>query len=322
MKKFVLLPVCLLASTLMCFAGKGDKKEKTKPTTVEDAEVLRMKYVDSVEQAMKYETGHVVLKGGNATLNVPGGFKFLNAEQTQFVLTDLWGNPRQPDVLGMIFPQDGSPFQDSSYVFVVSFENMGFVKDHDAEDIDYDKMLKDMQAEEKGDNEAREKEGYPSVHIAGWAQKPFYDKERKVLHWAKDLQFGNKEDHTLNYDVRVLGRKGVLSLNAVASINELPVVKKDIDKVLNMASFTDGNKYADFNSNTDKIAVYTIGGLVAGKVLAKAGIFALIAKFGKVIIAGLIAAFYAIRKWFTGRGKPENEVVVETLPAETEEKEA
>ncbi|MEI9946725.1 MAG: DUF2167 domain-containing protein [Chitinophagaceae bacterium] len=62
--------------------------------------------------------------------------------------------------------------------------------------------------------------------MVGWAQPPFYDSKNKVLHWAKELQFGGEDLNTLNYDVRFLGRKGILSLNAVATIDQLPKVKK------------------------------------------------------------------------------------------------
>lgn len=314
MKKLLLVPLCALLLSLNCFAGKDKKpKEKQAKDSISTEINAYLQFADSVEKAMKYQTGNIALKGGNASLNVPAGFKFLDAEQSQFVLHKVWSNPERTDVLGMIFPENSTPFTDSSYVFIVSFDDMGFVKDDDAKDINYDDMLKDIQKDEVEENKQRAKEGYPAIHMTGWAQKPFYDDKRKVLHWAKDLKFSDNEDHTLNYDVRVLGRKGVLSLNAVASVNELPLVKKDIDKVLAMASFTDGNKYADFNSNTDKIAVYTIGGLVAGKVLAKVGFWALIAKFGKVIVAGVLAAFYAVRKWLTGRGKPEENMAVEPV---------
>ncbi|WP_153796885.1 DUF2167 domain-containing protein [Foetidibacter luteolus] len=306
MKKLLFLPLCLLLA-LTTFAEK-DKKKKAEAVAEIDSVAAEIaayeKFSDSVASALKYQTGKISLKGDHAELNVPAGFKFLNAEQTQFVVHDIWGNPKRDDILGMILPATSSPLDDSSYAFIVSFDDMGYVKDDDAKDIDYDKMLKDEQKEEPEQNKERAQMGYEPIHFAGWAQKPFYDEKKKVLHWAKDLQFGDNENHTLNYDVRVLGRKGVLSLNAVSSMSGLPLVKKDIDKVLAMASFTDGNRYADFNSSTDKIAVYTIGGLVAGKVLAKAGLFAIIAKFGKFIVMGIIAIFYAVRKWLTGRGRP------------------
>lgn len=308
----LLLPFAVLAKD-----GK-DPKSKTNEADSLAAELFQaIKFRDSVNAAMKYETGRVTLDGGFAQLNIPPGFKFLNATQSNFVVTEVWGNPPRTDILGMIFPQDGAPFADSSYAFIVSFEDMGYVKDEDANDINYDDMLKEMQTEEVEENKQRTAMGYGTIHIAGWAQKPFYDKQKNVLHWAKDLQFDGSEDHTLNYDVRILGRKGVLSLNAVASMSELSMVQRDINKVLGMASFTEGNRYTDFDSNTDKIAVYTIGGLVAGKILAKAGIWALLLKFGKFIIIGLVAVGAILKRFVFGRKKEPEYAYAAEETAET-----
>jgi uncharacterized membrane-anchored protein len=148
-----------------------------------------------------------------------------------------------------------------------------------------------MQKEVVEANKTRVKEGYEAISIIGWAAKPFYDKDRKILHWAKELKFGNSEVNTLNYNVRVLGRKGVLILNAIATKADLPLVQKDINKVLDIVQFNDGYKYKDFDSSIDEVAAWTIGGLVAGKVLAKVGLFAVIAKFGKVIALAFFGFF-------------------------------
>jgi uncharacterized membrane-anchored protein len=305
MKKIFLLCGCMALFAVSAFADK-DKSKKKKPEVVDSAtnailETIRFR--DSLTNALKYETGSVALQGGAIKLNVPVGFRFLNGEQSRFVVHNVWGNPERDDVLGMIFPANKDPFSDSSFAFIISFEDMGYVKDGDAKDLDYDDMLKEMQKEEVDNNKQRTAMGYEAIHIIGWAQKPFYDEKRKVLHWAKNIRFGNAEENTLNYDVRVLGRKGVLSLNAVASMNELPLVQQNIDQVLGMAEFTEGNKYADFSeSSGDKIAAYTIGGLVAGKLLLKIGFFA---KFWKIIAMGAVAAFYGIRKLITGKGKKD-----------------
>ena len=263
----------------------------------------QIKFVDSVQNAMKYQTGAVSLAGGFASLNVPAGFKYLNSEQSNYVITELWGNPAQEGVLGMLFPADGGPFADSSYAFVITYDGSGYVKDDDADDINYDDMLKELQKEEVEENKARTAKGYGAIHMVGWASKPYYDKTNKVLHWAKNLNFAGAESNTLNYEVRILGRKGVLSMNAVASMNELDLVKKDIDKVLKIPAFTEGNQYKDFDSSTDNVAAWTIGGLVAGKVLLKVGFFA---KFWKIIMIGLVAVGAGIKK-LLGK-KPSSEV--------------
>lgn len=279
-------------------------------------ELLRqIKLIDSINKAMKWVTGKVDLPNGISTLNIPEGFKYLGTEQSNYVITEVWGNPPREGVLGMIFPEYSGPFGDSSYAFVISYDAMGYVKDEDADKIDYDDMLKQLQKEEVKENEERVKQGYPPIHFAGWASKPFYDKQNKVLHWAKELKFGNGEEgNTLNYEIRLLGRKGVLSMNAVSGMGELPLVKKDIDKVLAMASFTDGNAYKDFDSNADEVAAWTIGGLVAGKVLAKAGILALILKNIKLVILAIAAVGGGVWRFITGRKKKQEEALTYETP--------
>jgi len=252
---------------------------------------------------MKYETGAINLSNGVIKLNVPAGFKYLNAEQSNYVLTDIWGNPPQTGILGMIFPERSGPFGENSYAFILTYDPAGFVKDDDADKINYDDLLKDMQKEEVEENKTRAAQGYPAINMVGWASKPFYDKTNKVLHWAKNLHFAGEDVNTLNYEVRILGRKGILSMNAVATVNEIDSVKKDIDKVLAIPSFTDGNAYKDFDSKTDNVAAWTIGGLVAGKILLKVGFWAVLGKFflmvWKFIAIGAVAIWGVIKKFFS-----------------------
>src|SRR5262245_19382376 len=86
----------------------------------------QIKLMDSVNKAMKYETGVVKLSNGIAQLNVPKGFKYLNAEQSQYVIHTLWENPARPDVIGMLFPENGGPYADSNYAFIISYDAMGY----------------------------------------------------------------------------------------------------------------------------------------------------------------------------------------------------
>ena len=70
-------------------------------------------------------------------------------------------------------------------------------------------MLKDMKEGTEDHNDARKEAGFEAVHLIGWAEKPHYDASAKKLYWAKELNFEGSSAHTLNYDVRVLGREGV-----------------------------------------------------------------------------------------------------------------
>ena len=303
MKKIVLCFVVLLSATALLYAKKGKD-------SLQIAIDNRIKFIDSVDNALHWESNTVSIANGIAKLNLSQHFRYLNPEQSNYVLHDLWGNPPRTDVLGMIFPADAGPFTDSSFAFIITFDEDGYVKDKDADKINYDDMLKDLKAAEPEENKERRKNGYVPIHMVGWAEQPYYDQKNKVLYWAKELRFGDDSINTLNYDVRVLGRKGVLSLNAVATINELPLVKANIDDVLKMPEFTEGNRYTDFNSNTDKVAEYGIGTLVAGGILAKTGVLAIIGKFllaaWKFIMIALAAIWASIKKFFTGKRKKDD----------------
>ncbi|MCV2487296.1 DUF2167 domain-containing protein [Flavobacterium sp. SH_e] len=268
-------------------------------------------YYDKIEKSFNYETGKITLTEGNGTLNVPKGFKFLNGEQTQNVLSNLWGNPEDKSILGSLVPDGKGVTHADSWMFVISYQGDGYVKDDDADDIDYTDLLKTMKEDVATENEERKKAGYPEVQLIGWASTPFYDNNLKVLHWAKELQFGQDKEHTLNYDLRVLGRKGMYNISAVAGVNQLAEVKASIPGIIKSVEFDEGNKYLDFDADTDTVAAWTIGGLVAGKVLAKVGFFAILAKFGKFIVIGIVAAFAAIKKFLFG-----NKDQVVTKPAE------
>lgn len=269
---------------------------------------------DSINASFTYKTGKIEL-GDGAVLNVPKGFRYLDPVQSHRLLEVVWGNPTGSETLGMLLPENLGPADPTCYAFNIAFEKMGYVKDEDADKIDYDDLLKDLQKETRERNPDRVKEGYPAIELVGWAAKPYYDKANKTLHWARELEFDGSTEHTLNYNVRILGRKGVLSLNAIGDMSHLGVIKQNIPAILQSATFSEGHAYADFDSNADEIAAVTIGGLVAGKVLAKVGFFAVILKFGKVIIFGLIAAGGAIWKFVTGRRRrKEEEAVPEEAP--------
>jgi len=264
-------------------------------------EEAMQKALDSINATFTYERGIVTLDGGMATITVPEGYKFLSAEQSSRVLTDLWGNPPS-EPLGMLLPEDITPVSDNfTYAVEITYSEEGFIEDDDAKDIDYDDLLEEMKNDVELSNPERIKLGYGSMEMVGWASKPYYDEITKKLHWAKELKFDGAEVNTLNYNIRVLGRKGYLNLNVIGDMAVLPLVKESVENIIASAAFIEGNKYSDFNPDIDNVAAYGIGGLIAGKVLAKVGFFALLLKFWKFIAIGIVAAFSAFKGKIFGK---------------------
>ncbi len=241
---------------------------------------------------LTYQSGRIVLPNKAATLDLGEAYRYLNPQQTETMLV-AWGNPPGSETLGAVVPASLSPFDDGGWAVIVTYIDDGHVEDEDAQKIDYAEMLEDMQEGTRSDNESRQEAGYGSVDLIGWAEQPHYDRSARKLYWAKELKFDGGEINTLNYDVRVLGREGVLSLNAVAGMPQIEMVRTDMQDLLTMASFNEGYRYEDFNASTDRVAAYGIGALVAGGLAAKAGLFAklgaLLLAFKKFIIIGVVA---------------------------------
>ncbi|MCF8371656.1 MAG: DUF2167 domain-containing protein [Bacteroidales bacterium] len=261
--------------------------------------------LDSIENSFSYQYGEVRIGENIARLSVPSGYKYLDTKQSKYVLIDLWGNPPE-ETLGLLFKEDESPIcENFTYVIEIQYSNDGFVSDEDSEDIDYEELLEEMQKSAIEANPERVKAGYPSIQLVGWAAPPYYDAKNKKLHWAKELNFDDTPINTLNYNIRILGRRGYLLLNIIGDMDVLPDINRDINKIQASIEFTFGNTYSDFDPKFDQVSAYGIGGLIAGKVLAKVGFFALVAKFWKLIALGAIGVLAGLRKKLFGRKKEE-----------------
>jgi uncharacterized membrane-anchored protein len=264
-------------------------------------------YFEDLEKSFTYQTGTVPFLSGKAEINATN-MRFLGAEDAQRLLEQGWGNPPDSNVLGMLVPKDVSPLDYEGWGVVITYSDEGYVSDKEASKTNFDKLLKDMQASTNEANEAREEAGYESIKLVGWATVPHYDATSHKLHWAEELEFGRDPDHTLNYNIRVLGRYGYLNLNSVGSMEQLPEIQAAIPGVLGSVAFTQGNRYEDFNKSTDRVAKYGIATLIAGGVLAKKGFFAVLiavlAKSAKFIIIGVVALGGAVSRMF-GRGKSQ-----------------
>lgn len=264
-------------------------------------------------QSLQYSDGKVAIAQAQAHLNLGKEFRYLGAADARKVLEQLWGNPPDADVLGMVVPRGGDLLDDKGWAVVVTYADEGYVSDEDAAKIDYSEMLQEMKDGTEESNAERREAGYGSIDLIGWAEPPHYDVQAKKLYWAKELAFEGSENHTLNYDIRVLGRRGYLSLNAVAGMGEIGQVRAGMQQLLPTVEFDQGARYADYDSSTDKTAAYGLAALVGGGIAAKAGLFG---KIG-VLLLGLkklliplvlvIAAFFGKILGFFRRGKKDGE---------------
>jgi uncharacterized membrane-anchored protein len=247
-------------------------------TAQEQAQITAEEFLAS----LNFQQGDITLPGDIATLALPDGFYYLSPEDTESVLVTAWGNPPGNEALGMIVKGPDDVLAEDSWAVVIGYEEDGYVSDEDADGIDYGELLASMQASTREANAVRVEAGYDEIELVGWAAPPRYDNAANKIYWAKELRFGDIPVNTLNYNVRILGRKGVLVLNLVATMPQLEEIETAIPSVLAMANFNSGYRYSEFDPSVDKVAAYGIAALIAGKVASKVGLFA---KLGVVLVA-------------------------------------
>ncbi|GAA3925730.1 DUF2167 domain-containing protein [Litoribacillus peritrichatus] len=250
-----------------------------------------MTWATNLWQSLNPQTGEIKLPNAVATVKVPENFYYLSPQDAEKVLVEVWGNPPGNLTLGMLFPADTTPFDQEAWAVTIQYEEDGYVSDEDADDIDYTDLLEQMQKDTAEGSKQRVEMGYEPIELIGWATTPYYDAASNKMHWAKEIKFGDDPVHTLNYNIRVLGRKGVLVLNFIAGMHQKQLIETNLDDVIAMAEFDQGAKYADFDPDIDQVAAYGLGALVAGKVIAKTGFLAaailFLKKFGIFIVIGI-----------------------------------
>src|SRR5262249_14414209 len=145
-----------------------------------------------------------------ATLKVADGQAFLDGPNTSRFL-ELTGNPPRDNHYTILS-------RDPNWFAVFHFEDRGYVKDD--EKLDPDAILKSLKDSDKAGNEERKRLGMPPLYTDGWHVPPHYDTETRRLEWGVRLR-GETGAPVVNYTVRILGRRGVMSATLVSDPQHL-----------------------------------------------------------------------------------------------------
>ncbi len=279
-----------LALLVVSLASVSFAAEPPAEPQAEEAEGPRYNFKDG---PMTAEPGH------NLQVEVPEGYMFLGMpDADRFMKAN--GSLHNDDLLGVVLPTTD---EQGDWAAIIRFEDEGHIDD--SEKVDGDELLKAFQENAPEMNKERVAAGFKALQIKGWRQAPHYDLKNHQLVWGLNVLAEGETEFALNYNTRILGRTGYASVNFVTDASRFDDEKKYADALLAGTSFKPGSQYADFNGKTDKVAEYGLTGLVlggAGLGLAKAAKIGLLAKFGKVILGGLLALKKAIIPLIIGIG--------------------
>jgi len=230
----------------------------------------------------------------NSTLQVPEGYLFLGTADTaklQALEKDLGGSNQY-----FFAPED------FHWQVFFTYRDDGYVKDD--EKIDADAILKSIEEGTERANQTRRERGYDEMQVVGWQTLPHYDNQTHHLEWAILGKNKHTNDQVVNFNTRILGRGGVMSVVLVSDPQSLTTAIGEIKDKLGGFDYQPGQRYAEYKPG-DKIAQYGLAALITGGAAAvaiKTGFWkvivgALVAGW-KFIAVGVVALFGSIRRFF------------------------
>ena len=233
--------------------------------------------------------------GTVAQIAVPEGFILLDAKTTRAMMKKM-GDRVSGDELGYLRNTN------SDWAVFFEFSQIGYVKEDDKDKLDAGKLLDSYKRGTAEANKDRESAGRPPIIIVGWEQEPKYDSESHNLTWC--LRATSEGHAFLNYNTRLLGRKGVMKVVLVCDPEDLAKTLPAFNGLLANHKFLTGESYAEYRPG-DKVAKYGLAALVLGGAAvgaAKLGLLAWVLPFLKkgwiLIVAAIAAAANFFKKLF------------------------
>jgi uncharacterized membrane-anchored protein len=230
-------------------------------------------------------------------LALPAGRRLLRGKEAVAVMEQA-GNIYNDNLLGLVVSTE----PEADYLVTIHFDEEGYIKDDDK--IDPKELLEAIQKGEPEYNEERKKRGFSPIHAEGWSENPRYDRSRHQIVWA--LLVSSEGEKTINFNTRVLGRRGYVSVNLLTDPAKLALFRDDGLSLVSATTFQSGERYEDFDKKKDRVAEYGLAGLILGGVgiglAAKAAKVGILAALWKPILAFFIAAKKAAIALFVAAG--------------------
>ena len=239
------------------------------------------------------------LSRSKSTLALPEGMEIIqDADARRFLF--LTNGTEFPETEAVVFsPAFG--------ITTFAFADIGFVRDGDWSELDPDGLLERISEGVEESNEERVRNGYPALHVKGWATEPWYDAERRIAFWALELQT-DAGLTVVNSTALKMGRYGFMQITLIVPPESVAGSSETLETILATHAYDDGQRYVDFQDG-DKVATLGLAALVAAVAaakLGKGGLAALLAvlfvflKKGWVVIVAVLAGASA---WLKRRKK-------------------
>lgn len=229
---------------------------------------------------IRWQQGPCTVDVGNvAEFTVPSGFQFTDAEGAR-IFAQVTQNQPDDQCLGVLVPSGGEWF------VAFEFSDIGHVKDDEKNSLDASAILAGIKSATARANDYRRLQGWSELHVIGWEQSPAYAADTNQLIWA--IRGRSSDGEVINYNTRMLGRGGVMSVNLVDSPESFSGVVPVLKGILTGFHFKAGHRYGEWRAG-DKVAAIGLSGVIVGGGTAIAAKTGLLAKLWKPIVAAVAA---------------------------------
>lgn len=275
-------------------APAGSAAAEEVPADLPPEVLERIRQIESIGWKHGPTTGDLK----QATIMVPEGAMFADGSGTRKYL-ELNHNPTSGEELGMVVAED------LSWFVIFDFSDIGYVKDDEKDEIDANAILTSLREGTAEGNKVRKQRGWDTVTVEGWASPPRYEPTTHNLEWATTLKNDKTNNKSVNHDIRMLGRAGVMQAGLVVAPENYTQTLPNTRKLLEGFEFKDGQRYSEFKPG-DRVAEIGLIGLMTGGAVAVAAKTGILAKLGKGIFkigAVILAAGGALLSKIFGRKK-------------------
>ncbi len=230
--------------------------------------------------------------GGMAEIDIGENVVHLGAADTKRLLVSM-DNLTNGRELATLIPDH------RDWMLFFEFEDVGYIEDD--ETLDADDLLASLRDNMDAGNEERRRLDLDEMELVGWESEPAYNPTTNNLEWG--LRLASLGSPFINHDIRLLGRRGVMSVTLACDPAVYDAAVAEVQQVLEGFRFTDGHRYNQYVSG-DKVAEYGLAALVTGGAAAAALKMGFFKKFGKLIAVAAVAIagfFKTIWGKITGR---------------------
>src|SRR5262249_46604492 len=148
---------CFLSLCLLVALGGAASADQPKEDSKKEPARPKIAWIDGPATARLGEI---------AEIKVPSGFRFTGNDGTHTFL-EMTGNPPSGDELGTIVPAEKSDDAESWFV-IFEFEDTGYVRDDDRNQLDPDALMKSIKDNTEEANKERARRGWLAYHVRKW----------------------------------------------------------------------------------------------------------------------------------------------------------